>query len=71
MTTSRIYIVTGGDDVALVRATSQAQAVRYAARKLFRAEPASVEHLAAMASRGEAINVEDATDEANEAALRG
>lgn len=59
--TTRIYIVreSGTDTPLLIRATSQAQAIRHASRTIFTAEVATQDDIVTAMQAG--VTVEDAT----------
>ncbi len=57
MAEQRIYKVTSGDTTHLVQATSQAQALRHVAGKMFTVEVAKAIDVAQLMSKGSTIEV--------------
>lgn len=69
-TANRVYVLfENGKAEALIRAPSQAQAIRHHTANRFEAIVADQDHLVRLL--GEQFKVEDATAESNEAQLRG
>jgi hypothetical protein len=72
MAATRVYVVhEDGKAIALVRATSQAQAIRHVVGEKFEAIPADQDHLIDLLGKGMMVANASADGEAAEAEKRG